>query len=261
MSELMNTTVSFISAEAKIRDGVELMAKNEISSVLVTNAEDLVVGILTEKDIVRKITLLEVADKLERGVGTIMTRPIHFVHIENLNKEIIQLHLQHRVRHFPVLSAEPPVMQNVIGIVSVTDFLRQFILPTGAKSNQEKLLPKPLLGIMTGSEKLAQGYFPTFTKLGFQTEYIGDFHKAYTKYSETKKFPPILFDLDGFREEQLKQLIPVTRKYRGPLILTTSNPAFSRIYSKHIHSDQQIIALKPLDVTYLHWLLTIKWIT
>lgn len=261
MSELMNTNVSFISAEAKIREGVELMAKQEISSVLVTNAEDLVVGILTEKDIVRKITLLDVADKLERGVGTIMTRPIHFVHIENLNKEIIHLHLQHRTRHFPVLSAEPPLRKNVIGIISVTDFLRQFILPTSEKSSHAAFLPKPLLGILTATEKLAQSYFPTFTQLGFQTEFIGDFHKAYTKYAEAKKFPPILFDLDGFREEDLKQLIPVTRKYRGPLVLTTSNPAFSRSYSQHIHSEQQIIALKPLDMAYLHWLLTIKWIS
>jgi CBS domain-containing protein len=261
MSELMNPNVSFISAEAKIREGVELLAKKEISSVLVTNAEDLVVGILTERDIVRKITLLDVADKLDRGVGTIMTRPIYFVHLENLNKEIIHLHLQHRVRHFPVLSADPPLVKNVVGIVSVTDFLRQFILPTHEKSSHEKLLPKPLLGILTGTEKVAQGYFPTFTQLGFQTEYIKDFHKAYTKYAETKKFPPILFDLDGFREEELKELIPVTRKYRGPLILTTSNPSFSRSYSKHIHSERQIIALKPLDVAYLHWLLTIKWIS
>ena len=261
MSELMNPNVSFISTEAKVREGVELMAKKEISSVLVTNAEELVVGILTERDIVRKITLLDVADKLDRSVGTVMTRPIFFVHLENLNKEIIHLHLQHRVRHFPVLSAEPPLMKNVIGIVSVTDFLRQFILPTREKSSHEQLLPKPQLGILAGSQKLAQEYFSTFAALGFQSEYISDFHKAYTRYAEAKKFPPILFDLDGYKETELKQLIPITRKYRGPLILTTSNPSFSRIYSKHIHSEQQIIALKPLDVAYLHWLLTIKWIS
>ena len=70
----INSTVSFAKHDMLMQDVVKEMIDKKISSVLVEDDKGMIVGIITERDIVRKFTLLDLEDKLQRTVATIPTR-------------------------------------------------------------------------------------------------------------------------------------------------------------------------------------------
>ena len=66
----------------------------------------------------------------------------------------------------------------------------------------------------------------------------------------------IIFDMDVYKEKDLKDLIVVTRQYRGPMILATSNPSLLAIFHKFSGHKNQHVAMKPLDISYCNWFLS-----
>lgn len=256
---LVNSNVVFVEQNMLMQDVVQMMNDNNISSVLVTDLDDNVVGILTERDIVRKFTLLDMSDKLSRNVGTLMTRPVSFVSLKSLKKDITNLHLQHKIRHFPVLNGTEMKKSNVVGIVSITDLARQHLLSPSVKVEESEHLPKKkvVVGILTHQKSLTNTYISLFKGLGFASQEVSDVHKFLT--SKTAEHQALIFDLDGYPDLQIHELIPVVVKSKSYLIVTTSNPSLVPIFKKYLSKERQEIAMKPLDVGYITWMLNRKW--
>ncbi|MCX6123984.1 MAG: CBS domain-containing protein [Proteobacteria bacterium] len=259
---LINSNVVFIDQEMLMQEAVALMIESNISSVLVVDATTNVVGILTERDIVRKFTLLDVADKLTRKVSMLMTRPVSFVHVKTLRKDITKLHMDHKIRHFPVLNGSDPKKANVLGIVSITDLARQALLaPMGdSKSDLEGAVAdekRLKVGVMSSHHGMSSAYIDLFKGMGILSLEVKDIHKFLT--GEDADHQALLLDLDGYTDHQQHDLIPIAVKSKGFLILTTSNPNLISIFKKYLNKDRQEIAMKPLDMGYITWMLAKKW--
>ena len=260
-ASLINSNVVFVSQDMLMQEAVQLMIDRNISSVLVLNAEEEVVGILTERDIVRKFTLLDMADKLTHTVNTLMNRPVQFVHIKNLRQEITKLHLEMKVRHFPVLSGTDPKKSNVVGIISITDLARQSLLnSTSSRTEAHDDLhasQKSKVGILSANRANTNIYIDLFKGMGFKAVEVTNIHKFLTV--ENVEDQALIFDLDGYTDIQLHEFIPVAVKSKSHLILTTSNPALITLFKKYLIKDRQEIAMKPLDMGYISWLLEKRW--
>ena len=97
------------------------MIDGKKSCALIVNDKKEIVGILTERDIFRKIAGLDVEDKLIYKICTIMSYPIRFCEDKELLPQIKNLHLNYGVRHFPILKVgAQPHLENLVGMVSVT---------------------------------------------------------------------------------------------------------------------------------------------
>jgi CBS domain-containing protein len=264
----INSTVSFAKHDALMQDVVKEMIDKKISSVLVEDDKGMIVGIITERDIVRKFTLLDLEDKLKRTVATIMTRPVEFVQVKDAHKQIIKLHLEKRVRHFPVLLAKEPKKENLVGIVSITDVARNYMLDeqnkasaklsvgSGAQSNTPTAT-KPILGVMASNRHLANTYIEIFKGLGIAAEEVVDLHKFAATPDADKR--TLILDMDGFHDSQIHELLPVVVKSKFFLILTTSKHSLIPVFKRHMDAKHQEIAMKPLDLSYLSWLLQKRW--
>ena len=104
------------------------MIAEKKSCALIINKKNEIVGILTERDIFRKIANLEVEDKLVYKVCTIMSYPIHFCEDKELLPQIRDLHLNKGVRHFPILKVGAmPHLENLVGMVSVTAIFKYLL--------------------------------------------------------------------------------------------------------------------------------------
>ena len=259
----INSNVSFVPQGMLIQDAVQEMIDKNISSILVEDEHDMVVGIVTERDIVRKFTLLDVGDKLTRTVGTIMTRPVEFVQVKDFHKQIIKLHLERRIRHFPVLSDKEPKKSNLVGIVSITDVARNYMMAEQnrtdvAKDNAPAPIQKIAVGVLTSNRSATNTYIEIFKNLGFDAREVSDIHKFASE--DDAAHQTLILDLDGYNDQQTHELIPIAVRAKFYLILTTSQPNLVPIFKRYLDREHQEIAMKPIDISYVTWLLQSKWL-
>jgi CBS domain-containing protein len=109
-----------IAPEATVLDALELMAKHNVGALLV-GSEDNMVGIVSERDCVRKVDLLR-KNARETRVREIMTGDVITVDCSQPLEECMSLMLDRNIRHLPVYDGG-----ELVGLLSVRDVLREVI--------------------------------------------------------------------------------------------------------------------------------------
>ena len=95
-------------------DALKLMNEKDVGAVLV-QIEDYLVGILSERDYMRKVILDAHASK-QTKVSEVMTRDVITVSRDDTIVHCIALTKKHRVRHLPVVEAG-----KTIGMIALRD--------------------------------------------------------------------------------------------------------------------------------------------
>jgi len=109
-----------VSPEATVRELVALLDEKNIGAVVVSTDDDPVAGIVSERDVVRKLTTG--SDILDSPVSEIMTTDVRTVDLHETVHELMKLMTEHRIRHVPVV-----VEGRLHGIVSIGDVVKSRI--------------------------------------------------------------------------------------------------------------------------------------
>lgn len=109
-----------IAPEATVLDALELMAKHNVGALLVGSEENMV-GIVSERDCVRKVDLLG-KNARDTRVREIMTGDVITVDCSQPLEECLSLMLDRNIRHLPVYDGG-----ELAGLLSVRDVLREVI--------------------------------------------------------------------------------------------------------------------------------------
>jgi CBS domain-containing protein len=125
-----------ITPDALVVDALKLMAEKEVGSLLVLD-EGKLVGIISERDYARKVTL-KGKSSLDTPVREIMTQKVISVRPENTIEECMALITDKHIRHLPVV-----VDEKVVGIVSIGDVVK-------AELAEKDFLIKQLKNYITG---------------------------------------------------------------------------------------------------------------
>ena len=114
-------TVVTIPPDRSVRELLALLADQRIGAVVVSDDGELVLGIVSERDIVR--SLHEAGDGiLDRAVRDIMTADVHSCGPQDSVDELMSVMTARRIRHLPVL-----VDGRLVGIVSIGDVVKHRI--------------------------------------------------------------------------------------------------------------------------------------
>ena len=106
-----------IGADASVFEAVQKMVEANVGSLLVTDHDE-IVGIVTERDYLRRVTLEGRTDK-DTAVGEIMTSPLVVVTPETTIDECMAVMTDRRIRHLPVVDDG-----EVVGVVSIGDIVK-----------------------------------------------------------------------------------------------------------------------------------------
>jgi len=106
-----------IDASATVFEALEKIVERNVGSILVTDG-DKVVGIMTERDYLRKIAVKGRTSR-DTKVSEIMSSPLVYVTPETQVDEVMAIMTDRRIRHLPVVEND-----EVIGILSIGDVVK-----------------------------------------------------------------------------------------------------------------------------------------
>jgi len=110
--------VTTIKPDAQISTTSKLLSQHRIGAVLVTDATDKIMGIISERDIVRGLASHGGAVS-ELSVTDLMTRDVRSCAPGDTISDIMVVMTTHRIRHLPVLEDG-----KLVGIVSIGDVVK-----------------------------------------------------------------------------------------------------------------------------------------
>jgi CBS domain-containing protein len=110
--------VATIRPDATLSEAAEQLTEHGIGALVVTDDDVHVAGILSERDIVRRVAR-EAASALSQTVGTAMTSPVTTCTPGTAVDELYRVLTEQRIRHVPVVEAG-----RLVGIVSIGDLVK-----------------------------------------------------------------------------------------------------------------------------------------
>jgi CBS domain-containing protein len=128
VKDIMTKEVVKISVNDDVFAAAELMNSSEIGCLVVVDGEN-PIGIITERDIVRRVVAKELP--LETKVSKVMSKSLITIDPEASLKEASRVMSSHKIRRLPVLK-----QNKLVGIIVSADFVRN----VGKKSVSEEIL-------------------------------------------------------------------------------------------------------------------------
>ena len=139
VKDIMVTKIISLEMGRNVREAAELMSRADIGSVLVYS-DDRPVGIVTERDVVRKI-VAEGIDASKVLVIDVMSTPLVTVAPEASIEEASDRMATYKVKHLPVVS-----QGEVVGMVAARDIA----LAMAKEKNFEDIRLNAIAGIKSG---------------------------------------------------------------------------------------------------------------
>jgi CBS domain-containing protein len=120
------TGVVTVTPTISLRDAIKILDEHQIGSVVVTNSDQQVVGILTERDVLRtlarKVRNVGACQICDDPVGEVMTREVETCTHADTVHQIMQRMTESRFRHLPVVEDG-----RLVGIISIGDVVKHRI--------------------------------------------------------------------------------------------------------------------------------------
>jgi CBS domain-containing protein len=115
-------SVVTIDPTATVPEVATRLAEHRIGAILVMDRADQMLGIVSERDIVRSVAT-NGAQTLEMTAGQLMTRAVHTAHPEMTVEEAMRKMTIGRIRHLPVVQDG-----TIVGMVSIGDVVKSRIM-------------------------------------------------------------------------------------------------------------------------------------
>jgi CBS domain-containing protein len=122
--DLMRKKLVTIKESASVQEAANKMKEKNVSSLVVVDGNGRPVGLITERDLVRKVCIRDIHTSKVINKD-IMSSPLITVKSKSLTSEAVDIMLQNNVRHLLVIDNESSEDVNKpIGIITPLDFTR-----------------------------------------------------------------------------------------------------------------------------------------
>jgi len=199
VKDRMSHPVITVSPQASLDDAASLMATEHVSRLPVVDKRGKLVGIITEKQILRyapsKATLLdefEIKGVMNRiAVEKVMTRDVITITADTPIEDAARVMADHEISGIPVVSGD-----RLVGVIAETDLFKAFLETMGAREpgiRLSVLLPK------------VPGELASLTQAIFNAG--GNIISLGTFYGESSETGEVTLKVEGLTKDRLVELI------------------------------------------------------
>ena len=121
-----------VSTESSVGDVVDVLFKHNIGAVVVVNAAGDVEGIISERDIVRRLGSVE--DVRSLATSELMTRNVICISTNATSSELMKIMTEHKCRHVPILNEG-----QLAGMVSIGDVVKRLFEKLETEAEQMRI--------------------------------------------------------------------------------------------------------------------------
>ena len=100
----------------KIHKLLLFLSRKNIGALPVLNSNGYIVGIISERDIIRRLSEENNARFFQKSVKSLMTKNVIYCDIQTRSDELMVLMTKNKIRHIPIVKNKKP-----IGMVSIGD--------------------------------------------------------------------------------------------------------------------------------------------
>ena len=117
IGEIMTTRIETIGLEDNAQEAARKMKHKNVSSLVVVDKNDQAVGIVTERDLVREVSVQD-ASSNQHIIKNIMSSPIVTIDPNSSVETAANVMMQNKVRHLVVVNEK-----KTLGIITATNFV------------------------------------------------------------------------------------------------------------------------------------------
>ena len=141
VADIMKKKLEIIEEVASIQQTAKKMKEKNISSLVVVDANGIPQGLVTERDLARKVCINNVPANAVTN-KEIMSSPLITISADSTPSVAADMMLQHNVRHLLVVDKNNVTNTRPIGMVTPLDFTRyqEFTNDSADKDSIEKIL-------------------------------------------------------------------------------------------------------------------------
>lgn len=117
LSSKGSTAIFSISPDATVQELLDLLAEKNVGALVVSEDGESLLGIVSERDIVRKLRVYENARDVK--VAAIMSVDVRTCGLDDSFTGLLNAMTEHRIRHMPVMDNS-----KLVGVVSIGDAVK-----------------------------------------------------------------------------------------------------------------------------------------
>ena len=129
LKSLINRSCFTVRASSPIIEVIEKLCQHNIGAVIVTSLENVVEGIISERDIVRQLAKSKSIDDLI--ASDIMTKDVVTVTPSVSSADLMKIMTKNKFRHLPITSKG-----ELVGVVSIGDVVKRMLEKYEAEAEQ-----------------------------------------------------------------------------------------------------------------------------
>lgn len=244
---LPSTSVASVRADTPIEQCVRLLRDRSIGALIIVsdNVREEIVGIFTERDLVKNIELIQKGNFWSNPVRSVMTTKVKTISPEEL-AEAPKIMADLNIRHLPIVTKSKG-RTHVVGVLSMRDLFRMVmeeydykiekILNPASPSTPKK--KKRMLGFFTADEQLK----PLLDKAGKLTKHMvvhaGTYSSSISIQEYVDDFDAVCIDLDPLSEVEALQAIATAKELAKRLrVLLIFQPT---VLKKRLQEELQLL--------------------
>ena len=122
ISKILTRKVISINENLTVYDAIKLLSENKIGALPVINNQMKLCGIISERDIIHKMSENKKIDFSQVFINSIMTYKVITCIKNTQSNELMKIMTINKIRHIPILEKD-----SLIGIVSIGDVVKRLL--------------------------------------------------------------------------------------------------------------------------------------
>ncbi|HRK02474.1 MAG TPA: CBS domain-containing protein [Oligoflexia bacterium] len=251
MIKIRPSSAITLKSDTSIGEVVRVMRERKVGSLIITASTypHQLVGIFTERDLVRWVHEITSGGFWDKPISTIMTKSLITVHISEVD-QAAEVMVKNNIRHLPVVFTDDRGVQHLAGVLSMRDLFRRFVrghtptqeLARGIESKSTANKKTTRIAVISNdrsAQAAIDGIVHQSKRYALQSIDLDALLSAVDGGREFPALDILIFDIDFAQTERWGFLLKSILKIEdGPKVLLIFDPL--------LHSNAEISAIKTL---------------